>query len=166
MPVVQHIDTITVEELQQKYPVFIDDIVPQSAYARDRAEGIVFKNYTKQIFAKYVTEKFKEVNKETFGGNKKYSQNDSDRLVCMFCTNSRIEKNLFKLLDEGNKLEMPLMTQLPKRVLNDMMEEHWKEICMSSWSINFRDTRKKVTGRCAAVLRQMITNNVLNQNAK
>jgi len=85
-------------------------------YGDFQAEGVVFKNYEKQMFAKYVREQFKEQNKLTFGGSKKYATNDDSRITLEYCTNARIEKIIFKLIDEGNKLEMKLMEKLPKQV--------------------------------------------------
>ncbi len=131
------------------------------------AEGIVLKNYNTQQFAKIVQEVFREKARETFGTNKKWAENDNDRLVAVYCTNARIDKIIFKLIDDGKKLGMELMEDLPKRLLNDIYEEHWKEICFSNWSINFRDIRKKMSKRCVAVLKQMMANNAqLRQSQK
>lgn len=143
--------------------IITDDSVPKSAYSECQAEGIVIKNYSKQLFAKYVREKFKELNRETFGGAKKFAEDDSERIALAFCTNARIEKAIFKLLHEGNKLEMRLMEELPRMVTNDIYEEHWKEICFSSWSVNFKKVRKHINNRCSHVLHQMITNNALQE---
>ncbi len=126
-------------------------------------EGLMIKNYDKQMFGKYVTEKFKEVNKAVFGQSKKYAANDSERLVAIYCTNPRIDKQVFKLIDQGEKLDMTMMTKLPKMVVEDIFEEHWREIGWSNWSINFKEFRSKVAQRCVAILRQLMTNNALNQ---
>ncbi len=163
LPEVPHIKIVKAKDIKE----LTDADVPESKYyaisTEDKqAEGIVLKNYKTQTMAKYVREKFKEANRETFGGGKKYAENDDERIVAMFCTNARIDKCTFKLLDEGFKIEMPLMATLPKKVIEDIYEEHWNEICMSSWSVNFKNIRKKVTARCLAVLKQMIVNNSLN----
>lgn len=143
-----------------------EDLVPESKYADlksqdKKAEGIVFKNYEKQLFAKLVREKFKEVNREHFGGGKKYAETDDERICAMFCTNARIDKIIFKLLDSGEILELKLMEKLPRAVIEDIYEEHWKDICFSRWSVNFNNIRKLITKRCLAVLQQVITNNSL-----
>ena len=163
--IVPLIGVMPVSHLLKTYPKFEDSMVPKSNYYPGPAEGIVFKNYSKQLMAKYVTDKFKEVNRETFGGGKKFAENDDERIVAMFCPNSRIDKIIFKMLDEGYKLEMQMMAELPRRVIQDIMEENWKEICMSTWSVNFRNTRKKITNRCVSVLKQIMTNQAL-QNAQ
>ena len=143
-----------------------EDMIPESKYpapsAKDRrAEGIVFKNYNKQVFGKLVRTAFKEVNKETFGMSKKFAKDDDERIVAMYCVNARIDKMIFKLIDEGVELEMKMMEQLPKRVYEDIMEEG-HDILFSNYSVDFRNIRKLVTKRCLAVLQQVITNNALN----
>ncbi len=124
-------------------------------------EGWVIKNYDKQIMGKIVREKFKEKNKEAFGGGKKFAENDDERIVATYCTNARIEKVIFKLLTEGDKLEMKLMAKVPSAIIQDIFEENWKEICMSQWSVNFKGIRRKINKRCLAIISQMITNNTL-----
>ena len=145
-----------------------DDNVPISVYASPsatdtQAEGVVMKNYKEQKFAKFVREKFKETNRAVFGMSKKSArqEGDSELLIATYCTNARLDKIIFKLIDEGYKLEMPLMHILPKRVMEDIYEENWKEICWSNWSINFKTLRQKIPKRCMAVLKQMITNQEL-----
>jgi len=135
-------------------------LVKQSKYGDFQAEGVVFKNYEKQMFAKYVREQFKEQNKLTFGGSKKYATNDDSRITLEYCTNARIEKIIFKLIDEGNKLEMKLMEKLPKQVYLDIWEEHFKDIIKSNYVVDFRKLRKLITKRCLNVLKKVIAINM------
>ena len=144
-----------------------DDFVPESKYAslssKDRqAEGVVFKNYSKQIFAKYVREKFKEKNKEAFGGGKKFAKTDDEYFVAVYCTNARIDKCMFKLIDEGKKLDMTMMGDLLNKVYKDIWEEHWNEISFSKKKIDLLNLKKLVSRRCLEVLKQAIVNNSLN----
>ena len=104
-------------------------------------------------------EQFKEKNKEAFGGNRKQSLDDSERVVYTYCTNARIEKNIFKLLDEGEKLDMPLMHKLPKLVYQDMWEESMTEFYTKDWTVNFRKMWRMTSKRCFEVLKTMIVNN-------
>ncbi len=143
-------------------PNINDDLVPKSKFGDVQAEGIVIKNVTKGIYAKYVRSAFKEINKKAFGGRKKDAEDDTERFVAMFCTNPRIDKFIFKLIDEGNKLELAMMNKLPKIVYDDIIEENWHEICHSKYTINFRQFNKSITSRCLAVLKQVIVNNTLN----
>ena len=165
-------------------PIINESFVPKSVYQSattedQQAEGVVIKNYSKGIFAKYVRDAFKEANAETFGGNPKYNKGqclatlpDGNEVVVMdesnntdfvfkYCTNARIDKLIFELIDEGNKLDMPLMKELPKRIYLDIWEENWQEIRDSNWMLDFKKLRKLVPRRCLAVLKQVIVNNSL-----
>ena len=142
-----------------------DDFVPQSKYYSGKAEGVVFKTFNPRIYAKYVRTEFKEKNLEEFGGKrlKNTTEDSSGEIVGKFCTNYRVEKMILKLLDEGKKLDMPLMKELPNRVYEDMWEECWREIIyLKQRSFSLDTLRKEVTKRCLVVLKSMITNNALN----
>lgn len=146
--------------------VLTDKDIPQSRYYSGMAEGIVFKNFKTQTMAKYVSDKFKEINKDTFGANKKFAKNDNERIIAMYCTNPRIDKCIFKLIDEGNKLDMKLITKLPHMVNKDIMEEQWQEIIYSNYSVDFRKLKQLVGKRCLKVLEQVIINTALSDKNK
>ncbi len=142
---------------------FTEDDVPLSKYPSpsspdQKAEGVVFKNYAKQIYAKFVREAFKEANAETFGGTPKYEETDSGKIVAKYCTNPRIDKQIFSLVDHGEKLDLPLMKYLPTNVWKDIVEEHYKDILISKYKIDIGKIRKLVTKRCLAVLKQVMVN--------
>ena len=151
-----------------------DEAVPKSAYASpsnedQQAEGIVFKNYQSQIMAKYVRDKFKERNAEAFGGNPKYNKIDdtnNSEFVFKYCTNPRIDKTIFKLMDEGHPLDLKMMAELPKKIYKDIIEENWQEIMESNWKLDFKNIRKLIPKRCLAVLKQVMVNNAINQGVK
>lgn len=128
------------------------------AHKQQRVEGVVIKNLTKMMYAKLVSDDFKEVNKETFGGAPKHAANDTEYVLYKYCTNNRIDNNVFKLLDEGHSLEMPLMKYLPKYVLEDIFEENGREIFFSNMKVDFKELRKRATKRCATVLKQIVNN--------
>jgi len=159
LPMVPLIEVVKAGKIQK----ITDDDLPQSAFYDGPVEGLVYKNYSKGIFAKYVSDKFKEVNRETFGGGKKHQENDDGKIVAQYCTNARIEKQIFQLLDKGEKLEMQLMTKLPRAVTKDMWDENWQEITTSHFKVDFHRIRKLIAGRCGKVLQQMITNQALNR---
>jgi len=146
-----------------------DEDVPISEYAlassQDRqAEGIVFKNYKRQIFAKYVRDAFKEKNSEVFGGTPKYNafeNTNNSEFLFRYVTNPRIEKLIFSLVDEGYDLDMTMMGELIKQTYLDVIEEEWKEILTSNWKLDFKHLRKATAPRVRAVLQQVITNNKL-----
>ena len=136
-----------------------DNNVPPSKYIsrgkNNQAEGIVFKNYAKQIFAKYVRNKFKETKKKT----KIIYKGDEEKFVDLFCTEARINKIIFKLIDEGYQLEMKLMEKLPMKVYNDIWEENWQEIIFKKWKLNLKLLRTLVAKQCLVVLKQFIVSN-------
>lgn len=145
-----------------------DDFVPISKYSPEvdkdmKCEGVVFKNYSKQLFGKYVRDSFKEVNKDVFGKNKKDIKNDEDAFILKYCTNARIEKIILKEIDAGEQLSMKLMGTLIKKTYVDIIEEEWYDILTSNWTISFKDVRKKVTHRVKSVLQQLIENNYIER---
>lgn len=142
-----------------------DSIIPKSQYYEGQAEGIVFKSYKKQIFAKLVAKKFKEKNEEVFGMTKKKARsvNDNELFVATYCTNSRIDKGIFKLIEEGNSLSLELMHKLPVLILNDIWEENWKEIIKSNLTLNFMHLKKAISKRCLVVLKNIIEINTISK---
>ena len=147
-----------------------DSMVPESAYApisaTDRkAEGLIFKNYKKQIFAKYVRARFKEINRKAFGGGKKYANNDDELIIATYCTNPRIDKYIFKLMDEGMALNKVMMTKLPVMVYQDIIEENWRGILNSRYQLDLQEVKRLVAKRCLAVLDQVITNNQMSSES-
>jgi ATP-dependent RNA circularization protein (DNA/RNA ligase family) len=146
-----------------KIKEFRDEDIPKSKYYDGQAEGIVLKNYQEQIFAKYVTDKHKERNIQTYGGSKKWAQTDTAKISAMFCTNPRIEKKIFELIHEGKKLEKPLMKWLPQRVWEDIREEHYKEILHKNYKIDVGKLRRLIAKRCLYVLENMIQDSAFNK---
>lgn len=154
VPVLQEIKAKDIQKWEDKD-------VPQSKYGNIQAEGVVFKNHTKQIYAKYVTQKHKEECTKVFGGSKKWATNDTDKMVATYCTNPRIEKKIFELIYEEHELEMELMKYLPNRVFEDIVEEHYKDILCKNYKIDVGQFRKAVAKRCLSVLKQSIVNSTL-----
>ena len=139
-----------------------DDFVPKSAWRNGRAEGVVLKNYTSQIFAKYVRSRFKEDNRQAFGGSKKCAKDDSEKVVYTYCTNPRIEKAIMKLVDERDMpIDIKMMQYLPKTVWEDIVEEECANLLHSNYVLDMKRIRKSIAKRCLAVLQQMIVNNVI-----
>jgi hypothetical protein len=155
---------LSVTEFKQKYVV--EGYIPRSKYIGGSekdllAEGVVVKNYEKQLFAKIVRPEFVERNAEVFGGSKKpRSLNGNDEeFVFKYCTNYRIEKVIMKQLDLGVVLDMKLMSVIIKETYNDIVEEEWREILHSNWKLDFKNCRKLIADRCREVLNNMIRNN-------
>ena len=149
--------------------VIDDTIVPIQKYALasaedKQAEGVVFKNYNAQLFAKYVRDKFKEKNAHAFGGSPKLNKvddTDNAEFIFKYCTNPRIEKIVMKKVNEGKPLDMTIMGEVIKQTYTDICEEEWREILDSNWKLDFKNIRRGIAPRCRSVLSQMITNNAL-----
>lgn len=144
----------------------INALIPISKYPpksepKMLAEGVVFKNYTKQIYAKYVRPEFKEINAKTFGGTPKYEESDTGKICANYCTNARIEKAIFYFVDQDKPLDMTLMRMIIGYTYKDIWEEEWKSITKKYRNVDFVQMRKIIAERCKAVLQQVITNNAL-----
>ena len=160
VPIIKECRVCDLEEIN-------DDIVPISKYAcksseDQQAEGLVFKNYAKQLYAKYVRGAFKEKNSATFGKNPKFgklTEMNDDEFVFKYCTNARIEKLIMKHVNLDMPLDMKLMGLVIKETYVDIIEEEWREILLSNWKLDFKHIRKQIALRCRAVLQQMMVNN-------
>jgi hypothetical protein len=89
IPLVRYCTSKECRELLEQ----LEELVPSSKYVAMKAEGIVFKNYKKQIFAKFVRKEFKEKNEEVFGKTKRKTTNDEEFLVVVYCNNFKIKMN-------------------------------------------------------------------------
>jgi ATP-dependent RNA circularization protein (DNA/RNA ligase family) len=133
--------------------------IPTSQYYDGESEGIVIKNARNQIYAKIVTDAFKETHRKEMGASSRQSSiNDNERFINRYCTDSRIEKQIFKLRDEEDvEIDMPMMMQLPSLVYQDIIEENWSDILNSNMSLEIRTIKKMVARQCAKHLKRMIT---------
>ena len=160
LPIAPIIDVVSAEAWDD-YSADVD----QSAFGDVKAEGLTFKNYDTQTFAKFVREDFKEKNGKTFGKSKKQQASGAEKLSYQYITNARIKKQVHKMIDEGpwDSMQMEMMGPtgdypgLPELVIRDMAEEEAGNIFMSeSWEVDIGDFRSTTSSRCANVLRQMI----------
>ena len=151
---------ITIEELRE--------CIKNSAYKDGPAEGVVIKNYNeldghdRQMFAKIVTDEFKESNRKAFGGiDQPKKENNSTILIAeTYGTNARIEKIIHKLVDEGNKLDMSLIPVLFNAVSEDIFEENAVEIYHTFDKIDFKHLRGIVAKKCVPVLKRVLLEKV------
>jgi len=137
--------------------------IPKSKFYPGNAEGIVFFNYEKQLFAKIVSPEFKEENRKAFGTSKKHAENDDEKVVLTYCTNARINKAILSLRDSGHPIGMTLMRDLYELVWIDIIEEHYKDILLSNFQINIKGIRSLIAKRCLEVLKTYMINQELNK---
>ena len=131
----------------------------KSEYAEDgQAEGIVIKNIRKQIYAKKVDPRFKEKARNTFRTPKRYCKDDNELFISTYVREARIEKCIFKLIDDGHKLDRPMMKHLPMMIWEDIWEEEWREISNKKWTLNFGNLKRGMAKFCLTTLDRMIVN--------
>ena len=140
----------------------IRDLIPKSKYFDGFAEGIVIKNYCRkhprynyQIYAKLVRDEFKEDNKAVFGSVRN-KNSDTSKIVEEFCTDARIRKAVLHFVDEGNKLELKLMSKVPSYVIKDILKEEFTTVFDKYKFIDFKEMKQKVPKLCLRVINEMI----------
>lgn len=147
---------ITVDEIKE--------CVQHSPYKKDGDEGVVIKNYDRQIFAKIVTDDFKEQNRAVFKGNKQPEKvTDSTQIIALtYSTEARIEKTIHKLVDEGTILDMSMIPVLFDSVAEDIFEENAVEIYHTFDKIDFKHLRGIVAKKCVPVLKRVLLERATN----
>lgn len=133
--------------------------VPQSAYGDVKAEGLVLKNPTTNVWSKIVRQDFKEKNSQTFGKSKKQQSDGAEKLSYQYITNARIRKQVHKLIDEGeySGMSMEMMEDLPEAVIRDMADEEGGNFLMrENWKVDIHKFRSITSSRCARLLQKMI----------
>lgn len=127
----------------------LQEFVGKSAFG-DRGEGIVIKNYEftnsfgDKVFAKIVTESFKEDNAVAFGGNNKYSDTYHEvYVVNKYMTLSRVKKIMDKLQPEINeKLDMKHIPRIMGTCYHDMLVEEIWQIAKDVPALDFKALKR------------------------
>lgn len=112
----------------------------------DRGEGIVLKNYDftngfgDKVFAKIVTEAFKEDNAVAFGGNNKFSDTYHEvYVVNKYMTLPRVKKIMDKLQPEVNeRLDMKHIPRIMGMAYHDLITEEAWEIVKDVPKLDFK----------------------------
>lgn len=133
----------------------------------DRGEGIVVKNYGfvngfgDMVFAKVVTQEFKEDNAVTFGGNNKFSDTYHEMwVVNKFMTLARVQKIMNKIQPEVNeRLDMKHIPRIMGTAYHDMLVEEIWEIAQHVPALDF-----KALKRCADKKAKQIFIDILNDS--
>lgn len=150
----------TVQELKK---LNVIELIPKSKYYDGKAEGIVIKNYCRkhpagnhQLYAKIVTDEFKENNKAVFGGIRQ-KNSDTSKIIGEFCTDARIRKAILKFVHEdGEELSLKLMHKVPTYVIKDILKEEFNGIFEKYKFIDFQEMKQKISKLCLRVLREEI----------
>lgn len=139
----------------------LENFIGKSAYYDGTMEGVVIKNYLRknvfgrQMFAKLVTQTFKEANMAAFGGRGGVHKVDDDTVKFMdtFYSEARIRKAIYRLVEEGGlALDRSLMNSLPRAVIEDIMKEEAWTIMKHFDNLNFGLLKKSAPKLCLRVL--------------
>jgi len=155
----KHGKDITIEEL--------NELIKQSPYRNSGKpdEGVVIKCYDKTnkygrpLFAKLVTAEFKEQNRKTFGENgqpKKQRLENEVKIADQYLNDARFNKAILYFIDIEEPIGMPLMPELYKYLMNDILSEYIISISNDYNSINFPMLSKIIAGRCAQMLKSYL----------
>lgn len=142
IPTVPHVDTIDADQLDPEYEI------PESEYRAGPAEGVVFWHFNTSR-AKLRSEEFKEKHDAPTSSPEDYDGHA--KLVAKYCTETRIDKRIDDLLDQGHGLGRELMGKgLPQAVSRDILEEEAHEIVGLNETVDLKDYRSLVAKRCLA----------------
>lgn len=127
---------------------------------RGLAEGVVLRNVQTGEKAKLVHQSFKETNAMAFESPSQ-AQTEAGRFVATYVTDARIEKQVHKLIDEGDYdgVAMDMMSELPRRVLTDVMAEEGWELLTNDVELTEDvkgEIRSKSSKQCVRTLKELL----------
>lgn len=142
----------------------IKEFVGMSAIG-ESGEGVVIKNpefvnkWGDTVYAKVVTEKFREANAITFGGNSKHSESYWEMYVCnKYITLARVEKIMNKLSGDIERFDMQHIPRICSTVYHDMITEEIWDIQKKVQSVSF----KKLQSLCYRKIKQVYVDIINN----
>ena len=122
-------------------------------------EGMVFKNYELQKFAKIVADEFRESSRQKIKPINQECKilDETPTIVDTYCNYARVAKRVHELCDEtGLELGMELMPKIVPIVRTDILTECILEISEKFSFINFKTFNKLVAASCAKHLKHLI----------
>jgi hypothetical protein len=141
----------------------INEFIPESKYRDGKAEGIVIKNYNRkspegnyQLYAKLVSQEFKENNKAVFGGVKQ-GESETAQIMEEFCTEARVRKIVLKHMNEYSMpLSRALMQSVPVAVITDIFKEESRDILKKYDTVDLKKMKVRAAKICLQVIDQMM----------
>ena len=137
-------------------------------------EGVVIKNYDfinkwgGVMYAKLVTESFKEDNNVTFGGNNKHSESYWEMYITnKYITLGRVQKIMHKiqpLIDE--RLDMKHIPRITHTVYMDMLSEEILEIQKKVKTIDFYKLKRVVMLKTKQIYIDILNGDISIANKK
>lgn len=134
----------------------------------EKGEGVVIKNelfvnsFGDCVYAKVVTEKFKEDNALTFGGNNKHSDSYWEMYVVnKYCTLARVQKIMNKLQPTINeKLDKQHTPRIVGTCYHDMITEEIWDIQDKVQEINFRKLKILCNKKFVKIYHDILENKI------
>jgi hypothetical protein len=130
-------------------------------------EGVVLKRdftnkFGDKAYAKVVTQKFKEDNAITFGGNNKHSETYWEMYVVQkYCTLSRVQKIMNKIQPEiDEKLDLKHIPRIIGTCYHDMITEEAWEIASKVGAIDFNALKRLANKKFVQIYKDIIGNNL------
>ena len=156
----------TVGELKK---IELRSLIGKSAYGDIMMEGLVIKNVSRkhptenhQVYGKIVRQEFKEENRVIFGKGIKNKNSDSNKIVEQFCTDARIRKAVLYFIDNGDKLELQLMSKVPHYIIKDIFKEEILTIIDNYKFIDLKEIKQLVPKICLRVIKEMMMEKMNN----
>ena len=139
------ITDVLIEELKKK----------ESAYGAEMQEGVVLKNYSRNIFAKSVNPEFLEDFKKKFGGPPKKLCVE-EKIVSRFVTPARVKKIIMRIHEEQGSVTTEDIPEILRGVSNDILEEEILTIVneMKVKQLDFKLLRKYVSKKVVKLLHE------------
>lgn len=137
--------------------------IPFSSLAPLKAEGVVLRSDERAERAKFLSDEFKEKNKEVFGLRPEQADSGAEWVVAKYCTNARIRKIMNKMVvEEGREFGLHLNDDLYNRVFDDIWDEHYHEIKTLDFEFNPSEMKPLIAKRCIEQLRLIKDNAEIN----
>lgn len=155
------IDNPTVDQLKEYIGV---------SMLGEKGEGIVIKNFDfinkfgDLVYAKMVTEQFKEDNAVIFGGNNKHSETYNEMYVTnKYCTLERMRKIMGKVeptLKDGEHFDMCHIPRICNSMLHDILTENIWEIQKKIHNIDFKVLQRVVYKKAKTIYVDVINDSL------
>ena len=137
--------------------------IPRSTFADRQAEGVVIRNDAADRRTKIVTQEFRELNRQRWGGHREGAESGAEEFVAIFCTNARIRKQIRKMVvEEDYEFSRSIIEELYPRVVADIWAEEYEAISRLEFAFVPSEVRPLVARRCAEVVTMIETNARLN----
>lgn len=142
----------------------LESFIGQTALGVKKGEGIVVKNvdyqdvYGKQLFVKLVIDAFKEVQRIKKPKDPNFQSAEIEAVQSVLTT-ARVEKWIYKLIDEGSLQadvsiqDMGLiLKQLSSRIVEDILQEEGEQMA----SFDLKEIRKVIGKQLPALVKEVI----------